>query len=346
MKAGRIISGALSLCIMGANFIGMNAGASDVAASGECGYDAEWTISKKGDLKITGTGEMADYYYSTYGYNYIDGSISDVQWVEAPPWYEFREHIKTVTIGDGITYVGSGLFFDCDNLTAIDLPDSVERIGTSSFLSCDSLEEVFLPDSVERLEASAFACCISLKNVRFSNSLNYIGASAFENTALSTVFLPESVVVIDHYAFNGVRSLDRIIIPNPKCRMFGSRYTINDTLDISSEYVPFSGIMIGYADSAAQVHAEKYSAAFMQIEDFSLGDANFDGEVNALDASLVLMEYSGTSTGKDSILCEYQKNNADADCDVTVNALDASYILRYYSYTATGGEGTFEEYMN
>lgn len=331
---------------MGTSFIGMDAGASDIAASGECGYDAEWTISKKGNLIITGTGEMTDYYYSTYGYNYIDGSISDVQWSEAPPWYEFREHIKTVTIGDGITYVGSGSFFDCDNLTAINLPEGIERLGTSCFLSCDSLEEVFLPDSVERLEAGAFGCCTSLRSVKFSNSLNYIGNSAFENTALSTVFLPESVVVIDHYAFDGVRSLDRIIIPNPKCRIFGSRYTINDTLHISSELVSFSGTMIGYVDSAAQVHAEKYSAAFMPIEDFSLGDANFDGEVNALDASLVLTEYASASTGNASAFYEYQKFIADTDSDGNINSLDASYILGYYAYTATGGTETFEEYMN
>lgn len=78
---------------------------------------------------------------------------------------------------------------------------------------------------------------------------------------------------------------------------------------------------------------------------YKLGDVNFDGAVNALDASLVLTAYANTATGKDSGFTDIQKIVGDVNKDNDINALDASNILSYYAYTATGGDKSFEDFL-
>ena len=69
--------------------------------------------------------------------------------------------------------------------------------------------------------------------------------------------------------------------------------------------------------------------------DYSLGDVDNSGKVNAIDASLVLEHYSKVSTGQSISLDETQKKSADVNKDGRINAVDASQILSYYAYKAT-----------
>ena len=91
---------------------------------GTCGTDAAWSFTEAdGALVISGTGEMADY---------ADSS--------ATPW--FGLDVMTVTVGEGITRVGSnafgGLFLD-----NVVLPESLTSIGSSAFQNCSGLRDVY-----------------------------------------------------------------------------------------------------------------------------------------------------------------------------------------------------------
>ena len=77
----------------------------------------------------------------------------------------------------------------------------------------------------------------------------------------------------------------------------------------------------------------------------SLGDIDGDGEINAVDASLILIEYAALSTGKKTTLTDEQTAAADLNDDKEVNSSDASLILGYYSFVSTGGKSTVEEYL-
>ncbi|MBQ8296248.1 MAG: hypothetical protein IJX77_00515 [Ruminococcus sp.] len=81
------------------------------------------------------------------------------------------------------------------------------------------------------------------------------------------------------------------------------------------------------------------------VGDYTLGDADNDGNINALDASLVLTAYANTATGKETGLTQLQELAADADGNGRIDAIDASEILGYYAHIATGGTGTFPEYL-
>ncbi len=75
-----------------------------------------------------------------------------------------------------------------------------------------------------------------------------------------------------------------------------------------------------------------------------LGDADGDGAINAVDASIALSNYARYATSKDKPT-EYELATQDVNKDGAVNAVDASIILSYYAYTSVGGKLSFPEYL-
>ena len=65
-------------------------------------------------------------------------------------------------------------------------------------------------------------------------------------------------------------------------------------------------------------------------------DVNFDGRINAVDASMVLAEYASTSAGNEPTFTKTQRYMADIDYDGQVTAIDASYILSTYALRSAG----------
>lgn len=72
-------------------------------------------------------------------------------------------------------------------------------------------------------------------------------------------------------------------------------------------------------------------------ENLSKGDINSDGFVDAVDASLILMEYSTLSTNGISMFSDSQKISADINKDGLTDACDSSLILAFYAYLSTNG---------
>lgn len=76
-----------------------------------------------------------------------------------------------------------------------------------------------------------------------------------------------------------------------------------------------------------------------------LGDVNLDGEVNALDASEVLVAAALVGSGDESGLTDAQQKLADANFDETFNASDAACILQYAAAKGSGYKGNSNEYF-
>ena len=91
---------------------------------GTCGSGLNWTLTDSGILTVSGTGAMTDY---------ID--YDDV------PWAGLRENIESVVIGDGVTYIGSCAFYECDGITSVIIPYNVTKIGYLAFAYCTRLTE-------------------------------------------------------------------------------------------------------------------------------------------------------------------------------------------------------------
>lgn len=77
-----------------------------------------------------------------------------------------------------------------------------------------------------------------------------------------------------------------------------------------------------------------------------LGDADLNGTIDSVDASLILGEYSASSTGGTSTLDSTQKKCADVDRNSTIDSVDASHVLAYYAYISTGGKSNIVDFLD
>lgn len=82
--------------------------------------------------------------------------------------------------------------------------------------------------------------------------------------------------------------------------------------------------------------------AMKNVSAYKLGDVDEDGIIDSIDASLVLYEYSLSSTGEESELTDNQKKAADVNADGFIDANDATKILAYYAAASIGETPTFD----
>ena len=189
------------------------------AATGGTYDNLKWTLDEStGELVVSGKGDMN---FEAY---------ADV------PWTSYRESIKTVTIGNGITSIGKNAFRDCSRLTKVTIPNGVKRIednafyqcfslgnvtipngvtyiGVDAFFQCDRITSVTFPDSVTTIGRSAFSWCDRLATVNLSANLETISDSAFYSTAIKSITIPNGVTQIGTHAFGSCYSLTSATIP-------------------------------------------------------------------------------------------------------------------------------------
>ncbi|MBR1786859.1 MAG: leucine-rich repeat domain-containing protein, partial [Paludibacteraceae bacterium] len=89
--------------------------------------------------------------------------------------------VTDLSIPDGVTSIGSGVFSGCSALTSVTIPNSVTSIGVSAFSGCSGLTSVTISNSVTSIGNSAFSGCSSLTSVTIPNSVTSIGDYAFYN---------------------------------------------------------------------------------------------------------------------------------------------------------------------
>ncbi len=174
---------------------------SAVETSGECGDSVEWSYnSETGTLRLTGSGAMNDY----EGY-----------YIYVAPWNNYATDIRSISIDDGITYIGNYAFYNCENITEVILPESVTGLGTNVFSGCKSLKSVNLPETLEEIPTHLFYNCSALETVEIPDTVTKIGSGAFMSCiGLCELELPTGLEIIDEYAFFRCYELQNIDIPD------------------------------------------------------------------------------------------------------------------------------------
>lgn len=94
-------------------------------------------------LSITGEGCMAAF-YTTSGTGHPDSSESKGSRIASFPWHKQQLDIESVTIGDGITCIGSQAFRKLVSLSSVTFGSDLEEIGRTSFMDDTALELVDL----------------------------------------------------------------------------------------------------------------------------------------------------------------------------------------------------------
>ena len=70
--------------------------------------------------------------------------------------------MSAIYMPDGITKIGSGAFWGCDNLETFVVPNGVKVLESNTFKDSKKLNYVYLPQNVEKFNSSVFSGCKSL----------------------------------------------------------------------------------------------------------------------------------------------------------------------------------------
>lgn len=123
-----------------------------------------------------------------------------------------------------VIMIANGAFYNCVTLTSVTIQEGVQAIQDYAFRGCVRLETVNIPGSVFYVGARAFEICSSLKTVTIANNakefekpeedVRMIGESAFKGcTALTSLTLPEEIVLLSRRLLDGCSALQEITIP-------------------------------------------------------------------------------------------------------------------------------------
>ena len=202
-----------------------------------------WNLNGNGVLTISGTGNMPDYFLTSQ------------------PWYKYRESIKQVKIGDGITYIGDCAFNGCTSLTDVTIPGNVTSIGDHAFSNCKSLEELTIPEGVKDL-GSEMISNTAIERITIPNSVtNAYGFSEGDNLLTEVIFkegretipsgtchkainlkkitIPSTVTSIEQDAFRECTSLIDVTVPKSVTSI--GYYAFADCTSLKSAVIEANG---------------------------------------------------------------------------------------------------------
>ena len=129
--------------------------------------------------------------------------------------FNYCANLTTVTLGNGITSIGEQAFMWCENLTSINIPATLTSLAKNAFAYCESLTSIELPSTLTSIAEQAFISCASLPSVIIPEGITRIEASTFRGcSSMIYVEIPESVTYIGTGAFAECTSMTYVVIPS------------------------------------------------------------------------------------------------------------------------------------
>lgn len=248
----------------------------------------------------------------------------------------FREHVNLTAVHfrDNTAVIGYCAFYECTNLTEVDLPDTLESIGQQAFANNVNLEQITLPEGLVEIQYGAFMDCSSLKSVSIPDSVTLLDDSAFNNcrdltdvklsanlqrieenlfadcVRLQSISIPDSVTAIGAAAFSGCKSLRSIEIPRsvayigyiPGEVWFGNTFYGCDALtDIYYAGTEADWNLIDIQTELPEGVTVHYAEEAPSTGGTLVGDHNHDGVVDASDATVILQYCAELGAGNTNL---------------------------------------------
>ena len=152
------------------------------------------------------------------------------------------------TVTDGTISIGYMAFSKCKGLTVINLPNSLKYVENNAFLGCEALTSVIYDGTMDDWFAITFVSDASsplyyaarLNIVQASgdivipSGITSIPAGTFRGTAITSVYIPDTVTFIGEEAFENCSALTSINVPDSvkyigANAFTGSAYYLDDT---------------------------------------------------------------------------------------------------------------------
>ena len=129
--------------------------------------------------------------------------------------FNYCGNLTTVTLGNGITSIGEQAFMWCENLTSINIPATLTSLAKNAFAYCESLTSIELPSTLTSIAEQAFIGCASLPSVSIPEGITRIESTTFKYcSSMVYVEIPESVTYIGTGAFAECTSMTYVVIPS------------------------------------------------------------------------------------------------------------------------------------
>lgn len=174
-------------------------------------------------------------------------------------WYGFRNSIKSVTIGEGVTSVSANAFTGFANLGEIIVGKDVQKIGDNAFAGCAKLSLISFVGEPSEISSSAFVGCNKRMTVigendlgkafAQSNGFNYNPISFdsekkvlnFGNTLTIYKDLPYTFIVyyVVKYSQSEYLHFDRLIFDG----VLGDTISM-DNVDPSADYLTLNNLYV------------------------------------------------------------------------------------------------------
>jgi len=112
------------------------------------------------------------------------------------------------------TKIGANAFSNNTKITTIVLNEGITSIGNNAFIGMTSLTSVNMPSTLRSIGAYAFSGCTVLSSVVFHGAqLTTISERAFENTAINSLIIPDSVTTLGEGVLKGCMNLETLTTP-------------------------------------------------------------------------------------------------------------------------------------
>ena len=134
---------------------------------------------------------------------------------------------KNTVIPSGVTTIGSNAFYDCSELTSINIPSTVTSIYSCAFFNCTGLNAITIPASVTIIAkdlSNSFRGCSNLASIKVESGNTVYDSRGDCNAIILTAnnemirgcrntVIPNSVTTIGQMAFDGSNGLEEVVIP-------------------------------------------------------------------------------------------------------------------------------------
>ena len=254
-------------------------GAFAEATSGSCGANLTWTVNTEtGELTISGTGAMNDYSSTT------------------APWKAYNDVITKVTVGEGVTALGSTNksrpFNGLTKNFTVSLPSTLTAID-SQMKDNKKLVAVTFPDrgALKNIYGWSFSGCEALTYIKLPETEGTdIGNGAFNNCkALTEIVLPASVKTVgdaNGSAFKGSCAPAKITF-------LGADTAI---LPANANGIPASATIHGLAGSTANTYATTHGRTFVEVKAGQIAEGTIGENITWTLSSDGILTISGTGT--------------------------------------------------
>lgn len=120
--------------------------------------------------------------------------------------------MESIEYPKNLVYIGAYSFYHCQKLTSFDVPNTVTEIGNSAFSECKSLTTITLNENLTILPEYFLYEAESLTYIEIPKNVKIINEKALGSTSIYSIIIPESVELIDQYAFYSCVNLSSVIL--------------------------------------------------------------------------------------------------------------------------------------